>query len=392
MHFCWTARAKVGLSSAAMLTELSLNQYRTHAATRIPLQRFTLLIGPNGVGKSTALEALELFGKLYEHPPAHVFTGKHALSHLVRRGATQGAELKIEVRGSTKGKDWKAWVTGPLEDKNGKTPVRGDWAPHSRNAPGRLPLPGRLPGPLLDCPYGHELFRNAVKLKLNPLRLAEPSTSDEEIPVLKADGFGLATVLSTLKVDSTERFEALVKAACTIVPNLRAIRIKRTRVERKGERAITVEKQQVLIPEQALVIADEILLDFEDATDIPAHAASEGTLIMLGILATLYGPAAPCLLLLDDIERALHPTAQQALVRALRQILDVTTETQIVATSHSPLIVDAFEPHDVVVVGRRPDGQVVARPFSEHPKAKLMEVLTSGELWSAEGEDWVSDA
>jgi hypothetical protein len=33
---------------------------------------------------------------------------------------------------------------------------------------------------------------------------------------------------------------------------------------------------------------------------------------------------------------------------------------------------------------------VAAKRLSDHPKARLLDVLTTGELWAAEGEDWVA--
>ncbi|MEO5728230.1 MAG: AAA family ATPase [Byssovorax sp.] len=101
------------------------------------------------------------------------------------------------------------------------------------------------------------------------------------------------------------------------MPTLRGIGFKRTRLERQAPRTLTLEGQKVVVQEQEAVIADELLLDFVDATGLPAQVASEGTLIVLGILATVYGPSAPRLLLLEDVERALHPKAQRDLIAGL---------------------------------------------------------------------------
>jgi hypothetical protein len=129
-------------------------------------------------------------------------------------------------------------------------------------------------------------------------------------------------VLSTLKVTSTERFDALQDAARRILPRLRRLGFQRKKLLESRPRTLTVEGQKVLVPDKATVIADELLLDFDDATALPAHVASEGTLIVLGILAALYAGAQPGLLLVDDLDRALHPQAQRDLVLALRAALD----------------------------------------------------------------------
>lgn len=349
-----------------MLTKLELQNYRGHEATEIPLSPLTVLIGPNAVGKSSALEALCLLGRLIGEAPEKVLTGSHELRWLRRRGATEG--------------DFKIAVSALFEQQ--------EWTAHVVAAPSHEPTLSSEPRRL--SPRQLAAICGATTLRLDSRRLAEPSTSTEEEPRLAEDGYGLATVLSALKLSSTDRFRNLEEAACRVVPSLKAIGFKRTKIERPGTRTLVgVDGQKVVVAEREVSVADELVLDFADAAGLPAHAASEGTLIVLGILATLYGPATPGLLLLEDIERALHPQAQKGLVDAVKLALVERPETQIVATTHSPYLVDALAPEEVVVLGRGPTGDVAARRLSDHPRAqKLLEVLTAGELWTAEGEDW----
>ena len=71
-------------------------------------------------------------------------------------------------------------------------------------------------------------------------------------------------------------------------------------------------------------------------------------------------------------------------------LVESTPGLQIVATSHSPYLVDVFRPEEVVVLGLRKDGTAAARRLSEHPNAKrAMEVLSTGEFLAAEEEAWV---
>lgn len=53
------------------------------------------------------------------------------------------------------------------------------------------------------------------------------------------------------------------------------------------------------------------MLDFKGAPDVPAPLASEGTLPVIGLLTALWMEPKPRLLLLDDIDKALHPRAQE---------------------------------------------------------------------------------
>lgn len=48
---------------AAMISVLEISDFRNHRSTRLEFQRFSVIAGPNGVGKSNALRALHRFSK-----------------------------------------------------------------------------------------------------------------------------------------------------------------------------------------------------------------------------------------------------------------------------------------------------------------------------------------
>ncbi len=134
----------------------------------------------------------------------------------------------------------------------------------------------------------------------------------------------------------------------------------------------------------------ELIFDMAGAKEIPAHSVSEGTLLALALLTLLWSPDCPNLVLLDDIEQGLHPKAQRELIGQIRQILAQRPGLQIVLTSHSPYIVDELEAEEVWLLATDAEGVAQAKRLSDHPDARrVLEVLTTGEFWSAEGEDWV---
>ncbi|HRI64002.1 MAG TPA: AAA family ATPase, partial [Polyangium sp.] len=139
------------------------------------------------------------------------------------------------------------------------------------------------------------------------------------------------------------------------------------------------------------VVGSKIYFDFRGAPGVPAHCASEGTLITLALLTILHGPKRPNLILLDDFDQSLHPQAQMELVTLIKRLLDEFPDLQIVATTHSPYILDQLEPSDVHVFALRDDGTVATRPLSEHPEAaKMKGALTTGQLWTLDQErTWV---
>ncbi len=373
-----------------MITELTLQQFKAHTATRIPLGKLTVVVGQNAAGKTSILEGLLLLSRLLDQPPESVFTGKYDLRWVLRRGATE--ELKIQALGCTETSYWEFLVTAPdttiekarVDWTDRTRPMNADQEKALRSVFGDELDKQRFPTP----PAGASALRGAVALRLEASRLAEPSYSEDETPRLEEDGYGLATALSTLKLTSTEQFMAMEHMACQVIPRLKRISFKRTKMTQPLPRASKAEKRNGSASETQTVIADELVLDYEDAAGLPAHAASEGTLLVLGILCAIFSPSRPNLLLLDDIDRALHPVAQNELLRGLHSVLASSPDLQIVTTTHSPYLVDALEPDEVVVLARGARGMVVAKPLSAHPKAGLLDVLTTGELWTAEGEGW----
>ena len=141
------------------------------------------------------------------------------------------------------------------------------------------------------------------------------------------------------------------------------------------------------------VSGSKLYFDFQGAKDVPAHHASQGTLIALALLTVLHSAERPRVVLLDDFDHALHPRAQLELVRMIKELLALEEfqDTQIIATTHSPYVLDEVPPSSVIAFALRDDGTVASKPLSEHPDAaKTKRALKSGELWSLDAErGWV---
>jgi predicted ATPase len=138
--------------------------------------------------------------------------------------------------------------------------------------------------------------------------------------------------------------------------------------------------------------ADSLIFDFEGAPDIPGQLASEGTLLVLGLLTAFVGPVPASLILLDDLDHGLHPRAQKDFVALLRKLLEENPTLQVVATTHSPYLLDHLAPAEVRLTALRPDGSVACARLDEHPEfEKWKEEMTPGEFWSLVGEKWVRD-
>jgi AAA15 family ATPase/GTPase len=224
---------------------------------------------------------------------------------------------------------------------------------------------------------------------LRPLlhKMQAPSYTPSEKPNLEQDGAGLSTVCAYLQLEKPEIFALLQEKMRSIIPNLRRFRVKFAKVGREGWFNLQPSDQP-----QETVTGHHLLFDFENAEGVTADRVSEGTLLSLCILVATNSQDRKSIVLIDDIERGLHPKATFDLLSALRGVLAENPGLQIVATTHSPYVLDHLQFNEVRVATLVPErGTLVAR-LDQHPDfEKWREVMSPGEFWSHVGETWVAE-
>ena len=112
---------------------------------------------------------------------------------------------------------------------------------------------------------------------------------------------------------------------------------------------------------------------------IGAHLTSDGSLRFFALVTLLNLPPEmlPDVLLLDEPELGLHPAAA-ALVSDMVKAL--AEERQVIAATQSPLLVDAFDLDEILVLELR-DGRTEVRRCDEGKYRDWLEDYTTGELW-----------
>jgi predicted ATPase len=115
-------------------------------------------------------------------------------------------------------------------------------------------------------------------------------------------------------------------------------------------------------------------------SDYPFHPSqlSDGTLRFIALVTALLQPSPPATILLDEPELGLHPYALTLLASLIKQ---ASFRTQLIVSTQSAPLLDAFSPDDVIVVDRQ-EGESRFRRLSEADLATwLIEEYTLGELW-----------
>ncbi len=113
-------------------------------------------------------------------------------------------------------------------------------------------------------------------------------------------------------------------------------------------------------------------------TSVPAWGMSDGTLRLLGHLATLYLPSPPPLLCFEEPENYVHPRLLKLMVDLLK---NASEKTQVLVTTHSPYLVNLLQPEDLFIVEKQ-DGKTQVKKAKDKKGIKeASKTLGLGEMW-----------
>ena len=106
---------------------------------------------------------------------------------------------------------------------------------------------------------------------------------------------------------------------------------------------------------------------------------SDGTLRFIALATLLQQPKelCPSVILLDEPELGLHPLAITMLASMVKS---ASVDTQVILATQSPILLDYFEPEDVLVADRVDGATEFTRPNTEE-LAVWLEDYSVGELW-----------
>jgi len=340
------AKAKTDHSSKApdlnaikkiFIEQLRLRNFRSYVDACLSFEDFTILIGQNGAGKSTLREALEIMRDALTDSLNNALSRRGGLEYWIRQSGKESEKylsLAVQLRFES-GDDRLRAVYGfelLLTESGGyrifqeHLTFSTDQIPHfhregdqfqtSLSLP-KLPLsPDQLAFPLLAG--SHPFWKACLdEIKgvgayiFSPERMRQETTALDQSR-LASDGQNAANILKGLE-NHRSVIEILTRRLCTVIPGIHRVftesfRGRRIlRFEQNGERMVRLDASQV----------------------------SDGTLRILGILLAIYQQPPPTLIFLEELEDSIHPEAFATITEAIEEVAE---QTQIVITSHSPVV------------------------------------------------------
>ena len=109
---------------------------------------------------------------------------------------------------------------------------------------------------------------------------------------------------------------------------------------------------------------------------------SDGTLRVLGLLTALYQEPRPAVIALEEPEQTVNPGI---LAMVAESIKEVSHSAQVLLTTHSPELLDQFEPSDVIAVEMAGGKTQVGRVNEVQIGAVRDRLFSLGELLASEG-------
>lgn len=126
---------------------------------------------------------------------------------------------------------------------------------------------------------------------------------------------------------------------------------------------------------------DEVLqLEWtQKGSDYPFHVnqLSDGTLRFIALATALLQPDPPGTMLFDEPELGLHPYALNLFAALVKK---AAMKTQIIVSTQSALLLDNFEPKDIIVVERK-EGESTFERLSSSGLTEWLKEYSLGELW-----------
>ncbi len=190
---------------------------------------------------------------------------------------------------------------------------------------------------------------------LYPNTLREPSRPDTDRQ-LKENGENWASVLKAMKSNDRgrRRFDVILALMKRVLPGL-----------------VDVKVQSVggyLVPK--FVVRDD---EGQKEHDFDPVQLSDGTLRVFGILLAIYQTPPPKFLALEEPELTVNPGILAIIAEACKEVSD---DTQLLITTHSPELIDFFDPSSIRVVSFH-KGKTLISPIKSTQIDSIKEHLTT---------------
>jgi predicted ATPase len=379
-----------------MIKSIYIDNFKALNDFRIELYPLTALIGANGSGKSTILQAIDLACSMvkvdiHNYIEERKWTTAEIKSHLSnKRHITFRLLLALQVKGEPEEIEWEI-VLNLVKEKGKIEFVKENIFSRTKNK-NLLKIDSK----------GFERYnweKNEIEhippLKFNSsaLKTFDAEKNEKEFPSLMAlkkfalgiDSFEL---LSTEKMRKNYRGDAdsIGIGGEKLAGFIHTLGVeKKENLKKRIKRYIPfIEGIDTKVKGTSHWIEmsiGEIFKGMGRPMNIKSMHISDGTLRIIAISALAEIDKDAGVLLLDEIEDGINPYLASDLVIGLKEISEQKNR-QVIVTTHSSVMLDYFPPETIVFLWREKDGTVQSCNLFENDEIKAsLEYMYPGEVW-----------
>ena len=374
-------------------SELQVGGYRRLRQVELRLAPLNVLIGANGVGKSSVLDVVDLLAASAEGSLENTISEAGGISSLLtldgrtdslrlslQQPTTGSAQpLKYELDISREGVGYgirreqltqqqNLLLPDPFKfidskaghvfyhDPVGKSLIRPNWDyKATETALSQVPRMYQTPEKFRQLLASSSALYHSLDVSFRaPVRLPQPL---QPANTPGNDGSDLLPCLYTMRETNRDRWEAVEDALRVAFPTF----------------------ERLDFPPAA---AGRLTLAWKDkdfTQPIYPHQLSEGTLRFLWLATLLQSPGLPAVTLIDEPEVSLHPEMLRLLAGLLRE---ASGRAQLIVATHSDRFVRFLQPEELVVCDLAEDGGMLVRRASDLDLDGWLADYALDELWS----------
>ncbi|QRN96194.1 AAA family ATPase [Archangium violaceum] len=363
-----------------MWLRIALKNYRSIESAEVELAPFTVLVGPNGSGKTNFVDALVLSSEL-GIDAASAIQRRGGLASIRRWGVGDDDTLQVRVRASGSREEFasryveqfcsiapEAGNRWRFLDETLEVVEAGKRDLQFTREGGRGMQGGgfgftHLPPTTSILLYARQIAPEYVidvhRLRLDLAEMTVPQPPGEA-GRLQENGRNIASVLGRLRSQDRRAFDFILLSMRRLIPGLEDIFVE----EAGGFLVLRFSQRQPM-----------------GVAHFAAANMSEGALRTLGIIVaaqTLSHTAQPLppaaqLLIVEEPEVAIHPGAAALLFEVLKL---ASQRGSVLVTTHSPELLDAAQDEEILVCGYR-NGTTRIGPLSTAQREVVREGLLS---------------
>jgi len=330
----------------------------------------TAFIGNNGSGKSSLIEALEALQTMVLQGLDEAMTPWRGFDHVWNK-AVSHRPAEDEVGSVSLRNPLSFSVTGTLDEVpfagglEVTTDAGGNTVFFSRQD-SSLPAPDAGSGHedryCVSAPGWREFVRGWQFLNLTPQAMLYPqlqSQSRSEIRLAR-DGSNLAQFLQSIRDEDPAVLQGLADTLQAVLPYAADLR---PGITRELERNVYLQFSEAGL-----------------ANPLVGWLLSQGTLRIVALLAVLRHPRPPTVVFIEELENGLDPRTIHLIVEEVRSF--TRAGGQVVATTHSPYLLDLLDLSQIVVVERGATGAPGFRRPSRTKRKGWSERFAPGRLYT----------